>query len=237
MKRIDFTPEQIQYIINNYTSTNKTIVQLAKEFNCSKTTIERRLKENNITLKPKFPYQDLTGNTYGKLTVLRVNQERYNNDLLTTNKPHRYWTCLCECGRIIDVESSHLKNGHTTSCGCIKSNGEQKITKILQENNIDFTSEITFKNLKGYGNGYLRFDFGVLQDNKIIYLIEYNGKQHYEITNGWCTEEEFNIRQINDKKKIDYCKIHNLPLIIIPYTRFNTLTIEDLKIETTNFLV
>lgn len=54
MKRIDFTPEQIQYMIDNYTSTNKTIVQLAKEFNCSRATIEKRLKENNITLNQNF---------------------------------------------------------------------------------------------------------------------------------------------------------------------------------------
>lgn len=173
MRRINFTPEQMQYIINNYTSDNKSIIQLAKEFNCSSATIERRLKENHIILKQKFHYEDLTGNTYGKLTVLKVNQERYNKDVMTTNKPHRYWTCLCECGRIVDVESSHLKTGHTISCGCTKSNGELKITKILENNNIDFTSEVSFKDLKGYGNGYLRFDFGILQNDKIVYLIEY----------------------------------------------------------------
>jgi hypothetical protein len=28
--------------------------------------------------------------------------------------------------------------------------------------------------------------------------------------------------------KIEYCKAHNIPLIIIPYSKFETLTIEDL---------
>lgn len=237
MGKINFTPDQIQYIINNYLSNSKTTKELGEEFGCSRSTIERRLKENNITLKRKFIYEDLTNQKFGKLLVLHVNQERYDKSLLKTNKPHRYQTCLCECGRITDVESSHLKNGHTTSCGCIKSKGEQKITNILQEFNIPFLSEVSFKNLKGYRNGNLRFDFGILKNNKIIYLIEYNGKQHYQKTNGWNIEEEFKIRQINDKIKIKYCKKQNIPLIIIPYTHFKELSIKDLILETSSFLV
>ena len=131
MRKIVFTEEQLNYIIYNYTNHLKSTKELGVEFNCSRTTIERNLKENGIKLKATYSYEDLTGKTYGKLLVLHVNQDRYDKDVIKTNKPHRYWTCLCECGRIIDVESSHLKNGHTTSCGCIKSNGEQKITNIL----------------------------------------------------------------------------------------------------------
>lgn len=35
-------------------------------------------------------------------------------------------------------------------------------------------------------------------------------------------------RQERDAIKVEYCKTHNIPLIIIPYSKFNTLTIEDL---------
>lgn len=115
---------------------------MAEDLKCSQDTIKRRLKKWGYDTSKNshhFPYQDLTGQTFGELTVLHVNQERYDKDVLKTNKPHRYWTCLCSCGRIKDVEGSHLKSGHTISCGHIKSKGEQKITEILKNNNIIFT--------------------------------------------------------------------------------------------------
>ena len=237
MKRIDFTQAQLDYMFEQYSNNKKTIKELASEFDCSRSTIERRLKEKGVMLKPKFPYEDLTGKTFGKLLVIQVNQERYERDVANTNKPHRYWTCLCECGRLTDVESSHLKNGHTISCGCVKSKGERDITKILIENNISFCSEVPFDDLKGYGNGNLRFDFGIIKNGKVAYLIEFNGKQHYEKTGGWCTNKEFEIRQFNDKIKIEYCKANNIPLIIIPHTHLGKIKLEDLKIETTSFLI
>ena len=237
MNKINFTEEQKQYIIDSYTSHKKSTGQLAKEFNCHICTINRRLKEWGYEAgrnSHHFPFQDLTGNIYGDLLVLGLNQERYDKDVQKTNKPHKYWTCLCTCGRIKDVESSHLKNGHTTSCGHIRSKGEQAITLLLQNNSISFTPELYFFDLRGYGNGLLRYDFGILKDNQINYLIEYNGKQHYQQTGGWSTEEKFKIRQFNDMKKIEYCKNNNIPLIIIPYTHKN-ICLNDLLLETTQF--
>lgn len=54
---------------------------------------------------------DLTGLTFGKLTVL----ERSKNPAL---RKEAKWLCICECGRESIVFSSNLRTGHTTSCGC-----------------------------------------------------------------------------------------------------------------------
>lgn len=51
---------------------------------------------------------DITGNKYGKLTVL----ERIPN----TN-PIK-WLCRCDCGNLTKVTGNNLKSGNTTSCGC-----------------------------------------------------------------------------------------------------------------------
>lgn len=40
-----------------------------------------------------------------------------------------------------------------------------------------------------------------------------------------------------DKKKTDYCLKNNIPLIRIPYYKKQDLTIEDLKLQTTQFLM
>lgn len=237
MRKIIFNDNEIDYIIDEYLNKKKTMRDIATIFSCSQSVICRLLKEKNISRKKTFKKKNLSGKRFGKLLVIGINQDRYNKELLKTKKPHIYWKCICDCGNYTEVESSHLLNGHTSSCGCIKSLGEQKIAKLLKENNISFLTEVYFDDLRGYGNGLLRFDFAVINNNKILYLIEFNGKQHYKKTNGWNTECEFEIRQYNDNKKIIYCKQKNIPLIIIPYTKYNKLNINDLILEKTKFLV
>lgn len=53
--------------------------------------------------------EDLTGKSFGDLTVLRHVGQRGNNTI---------WQCRCICGKITEVAANNLKNGHTTSCGC-----------------------------------------------------------------------------------------------------------------------
>ena len=56
--------------------------------------------------------QNLVGNTYGRLTVQSLHEVRNRKG---------YWNCLCTCGVNTVVEGTHLKSGHTQSCGCIHS--------------------------------------------------------------------------------------------------------------------
>ena len=79
-----------------------------------------------------------------------------------------------------------LQTGWKQSCGCLSSKGKLKIEKILKENNINYSKEYKFKDLKGINGGQLRFDFAIFnEDNQIDFLIEFDGRQH---TNGYDTE-------------------------------------------------
>ena len=51
---------------------------------------------------------DLTGQKYGRLTVI--------SEII--GKKCSTWKCQCECGNITNVSLSHLRDGHTRSCGC-----------------------------------------------------------------------------------------------------------------------
>lgn len=51
------------------------------------------------------------------------------------------------------------------------------------------------------------------------------------------TEEKLKENQIRDKIKNEWCKKNNIPLIRIPYTELDFLTLKDLNIETTKFLI
>lgn len=55
--------------------------------------------------------ENLTGKTFGKLTVLR-RVESDSKDLK--------WECKCDCGNVVQVEGSKLQDGLITSCGCVK---------------------------------------------------------------------------------------------------------------------
>lgn len=35
--------------------------------------------------------------------------------------PHSLWSCVCDCGRLTYVTGTHLRSGHTTSCGCARA--------------------------------------------------------------------------------------------------------------------
>lgn len=129
------------------------------------------------------------------------------------------WRCICKhCGSAYITRGANIRNKASQSCGCTHSLNEQKIIKLLTENNINFCREYTFADLKGINGGALRFDFAVFKNDKLSHLIEYNGIQHYEKPEGsW--GNEYNKLLLHDAKKIQYCKDHNIELRIIKYNQ------------------
>jgi hypothetical protein len=60
---------------------------------------------------------DITGNRYGKLTVLKY---------VETIDKKAYWECICDCGETTIVQGARLKTGETKSCGCWKHEARAK---------------------------------------------------------------------------------------------------------------
>lgn len=56
--------------------------------------------------------EDLTGNRYGRLLVVKVVE--------SVNK-RRAWLCKCDCGNEITIKGVYLTTGETRSCGCLKN--------------------------------------------------------------------------------------------------------------------
>lgn len=73
--------------------------------------------------------EDLTGEKFGKLTVIHTSGKRHGTNVL--------WTCLCDCGTPKNIRGTDLKSGHTKSCGCLNKDS-------LRNNQ---------RNLKHGGNG------------------------------------------------------------------------------------
>lgn len=172
------------------------------------------------------------GDKFGKLTVINKVIDKYgSNGCILYN-------CSCECGTESHlVESSYLVNGSIKSCGCGRnfSYEEENINKILQQMEIPFIRQYAdnILNTQHPTHGRpMEYDFYV--NNQ--YIIEYDGSQHfYYRGTGWDTKEHFEKTRKNDLIKNKYCFENNIPLIRIPYDV--DYTIDDLKLETTRFLL
>lgn len=68
--------------------------------------------------KNKYGKLDLTGQRYGRLTV--IEEEKRNTGEKTK------WICHCDCGKNTNVSTDNLRAGRVVSCGCSK---KEKATK------------------------------------------------------------------------------------------------------------
>ena len=104
---------------------------------------------------------------------------------------------------------------------------------MLDNLNIKYTQQYSFKDL--FSNrecDKLYYDFAIFNNNILIYIIEYDGIQHFEEGH---FHNNFLITHENDLKKNKYCFEHNIPIIRIPFNKEYYL--DDLKLETTKFLL
>ncbi len=172
------------------------------------------------------------GDRFGKLTVLSKIEGKYSSS------GGILYDCKCDCGTPHHiVVGSRLIDGSIKSCGCGRniSYNEENINNLLSQSNIPFIREYQDKKLnEEYPTGGRKrsFDFYVNDS----YIIEFDGSQHFKYTNtGWDTKEHFERTHKSDLIKNKYCFEHNIPLIRIPYDK--DYTFEDLKLETTHFLL
>ena len=73
---------------------------------CLHSEVSRRIKPDKRL--------DLTGQTFGYLTVL----ERDEDKVSASGKRRTVWKCVCKCGNKLSVTTDALRSGRTKSCGC-----------------------------------------------------------------------------------------------------------------------
>lgn len=168
------------------------------------------------------------GDRFGKLTVI---QDLGMRKQKSRNKQWRWSLCQCDCGsNPIEVPNNFLITGSKKSCGCLYSYGEHLIEQILQENNINYIKEYSFNDLLSDNNKPYRFDFAIFKNNQLAFLIEFDGRQHYEGPEGkWKQNYSLEDIQKRDNIKNEYCKKHNIILKRIPYFQISKITIETIE--------
>ena len=136
--------------------------------------------------------------------------------------------CDYECS-----SSSHL-NRHIEICTGESnlSSGEYACKKYLDKLQIDYVHNTSFELTNEKGNR-IQWDFILNIHGKKLF-IEYNGSQHYKPTTfGAISQEQaiekFEIQQLRDRLRQEFCDENEYPLLWIKYTDFKK--IDDLILE------
>jgi hypothetical protein len=66
---------------------------------------------NILSKRKPHNFIDLTGQTFGRLTVIKED---------SVVKEKTMWLCQCLCGKITKVPTNNLRNGTSSSCGCLR---------------------------------------------------------------------------------------------------------------------
>lgn len=120
-------------------------------------------------------------------------------------------------GAFSQIAHNHLKGNGCPICK--ESVGEKKIRVYLDSLGISYKKQCRFKSCKSKNT--LPFDFLVF--TKSPFLIEYQGKQHYEISYFSSSmtlqqaKDNLIVTQNNDRIKKDWCDKNKIPLLLIPY--------------------
>jgi hypothetical protein len=118
--------------------------------------------------------------------------------------------------------SIHITRKHGCAICKVNSKGEEAVRNILSSYKIAFSEQQTIE-----GCRYklpLHFDFLIMNNEKVIGAIEYNGRQHYIPSfgkNKTECEEQFKLTKNRDNSKYTFCEDKHIPLLILKYTNKN----------------
>ena len=104
--------------------------------------------------------ENLVGMKFGRLTVM-------DRESPKSKKTKGLWVCKCECGNVIKVNTSALKSGNTTSCGCKRKETLRQLRTKHGESNTRLynvwsdmkkrcynTKNVDYKNYGGIYHGF-----------------------------------------------------------------------------------
>lgn len=227
------------YIICECDCKEHNIISVLKDNVISNKTsscgcVRKEKAKQHITNINNNRHFHLEGQIFGNLLVIKESEVKNR---------HHYWACkclLCNKEELYLVRTDSLTSGLTTCCNKCSghsSQGEITIENILQKNHIIYQKEKRYDTCRFRDTGaQAKFDF-CIQYNDLEYLIEFDGIQHYkeQSSNHFFTTLKY--IQSHDSYKNQWCKENNIPLIRIPYWHLKNLCLEDLKLETSKFII
>jgi len=162
-------------------------------------------------IKNHINQRKTVGEFIEKANYIHNSKYDYTKIKLINNKTKIKIICSVH-GEFEQTPSNHLN--HKQGCPkCKTSKGEEEVQKFLNDNKIKHIRQYRFNDCKHIN--LLSFDFYLPDYNTCI---EYNGVQHYKPVKKWGGDDDFKIRSLRDKIKLDYCNNNKINLLTIKYS-------------------
>lgn len=142
---------------------------------------------------------DLTGQTFGRLTVLKKAEPQNS----PCGSKQTWWLCECNCeehNKLL-VTTAHLTTGHTKSCGCLRKDFGERFTK---HGDVGTRLYNTWQHMKRRCNNPKDKSYQRYGGRGITVCDEWNGQDGYikfkqwALSNGY--EDNLTIDRINNDK-------------------------------------
>lgn len=131
---------------------------------------------------------------------------RYHDKVLAKHK---------KCGTKFEITPNSLLNGYHQCPYCNKrfSGHEIRMSKILDKYDYDYITQFTFEKCRD--KKVLPFDFAIMDNKNVKFLLEVDGRQHFEPVLDFGGEKQFKNIKKKDKIREEFCKENNITLIRI----------------------
>jgi len=142
-----------------------------------------------------------------------VHQTFYDYSLVEMNGVKEKVKIICPIHGLFKQTPDNHINKKNNCPKCKASHGEKEIAFLLEQKEIKYFSEQRFKDCKD--KRMLPFDFYLPEHNTCI---EYDGIQHFKITDYYGGVKAFKLIKKHDMIKNEYCKNNNIILIRINHS-------------------
>jgi len=163
---------------------------------------------------------ECTGSKKHNINDIKIILQKDSYKLLSTEYKNNKTKLEMECpnNHIIYLRLNDFIYGYRCKL-CIETIGERKISHFLKKCNIikSYESEYKFNDCKNIKP--LPFDFYVNN----LFLIEYDGEQHFKPITFFGGNEGLIMRQCNDKIKTNYCRKNDIGLLRISYKQIDNI--------------
>lgn len=129
------------------------------------------------------------------------------------------------CGTVLTTTPAKFQYEEIRCKMCSEkgSKGERKIREILTKYGTLFVEQYRDPRCKNLSS--LPFDFAVVKNldgdsNSVVFLIEFDGRQHYEPSDLFGGEKGFRQRVKNDEIKTNFCETNEIPLLRVKFDQF-----------------
>ena len=127
MKNLNYRNKD--WLEKKYLNDGWSTYRLARLFGLSRTSILRWLKKFDISRRFQNNKNNLAGQRFGRLVVIRDSGQRVKG------KGSVIWECQCGCGNVTVVRGDVLTRGGTKSCGCFQRDSTRARATIHGKSN------------------------------------------------------------------------------------------------------